>query len=231
MVTTTRTDIRIDTKNVCRYLGYCSDCEPGARISSLIEEYAEEAQHLMEPSYTYVFRDIEWVQGSCVFLAGSGSLLSNLVVFDSEVVAGLLSQCRKVAVLVVSIGDHLEDMVCRLSEDGLMLQASVLDAIGSEAVEKLADTVQNSIAGIAGDHGMVVSRRFSPGYCDWDVSQQLGVFRIVDGDSVGVKLTETGLMVPRKSMSGIMGMGASDSGVREYNPCKTCDRSDCCGRR
>jgi hypothetical protein len=171
------------------------------------------------------------VQGSRVFVAGSGSLLSNTVVFDSEVVAGLLSKCRKVAVLVVSIGEHLVDMVCRLSADGLMLQASVLDAIGSDAVEKLADSVQDSIEWIAGDHGMVISRRFSPGYCDWDVSQQRGVFRIVDGDSVGVKLTEMGLMMPRKSMSGIIGMGASDSGVREYNPCRTCDRSDCCGRR
>jgi hypothetical protein len=131
----------------------------------------------------------------------------------------------------VSIGGHLEEMACRLSEDGLVLQASVLDAIGSDAVEKVADSVQDTIAEIAGDHGMVISRRFSPGYCDWDVSQQWGVFRIVDGDSAGVRLTEMGLMMPRKSISGLVGVGASGGGVQDYNPCKTCDRNNCIGRR
>ena len=224
-------DIKIDTKNVCNYLGYSADSEPPARISSLIEEYAEEAYHLIVPSYSYVIRDSERVQGSHVFVQGSGNLPSQLIVFESEVIARLLRQCRKVAVLLVTIGNHLEETASRLAEDGLILQASVLDAIGSDAVEKVADFVQDMIRETARAEGFVISRRFSPGYCDWDISQQRGIFRAVNGDLAGVYLTDQCLMIPRKSISGIVGIGPSRGNVENYNPCKTCDKDDCCGRR
>lgn len=223
--------MEIDTKSVCSYLGYSSDSEPPARISSLIEEYAEEAHHLIVPSFSYVIRDIELVQDSRVFVEGSDDLLSHLIVFESEVIARLLRQCRRVAVLLVTIGIHLEEMTSKLAEDGLILQASVLDAIGSDAVEKVADFVQNRIEEAAHAEGFVISRRFSPGYCDWDISQQRAVFRAVTGDSAGVHLTDRCLMIPQKSISGIIGLGPSEGNVEDYNPCKTCDKDDCRGRR
>jgi len=224
-------DIKIDTKNVCNYLGYSTDSEPPARISSLIEEYAEEAYHLIVPSYSYVIRDIELVQGSRVFVQGSGDLLSHLIIFESGVIAQLLRPCLKVAVLLVTIGSHLEETACRLAEDGLILQASVLDAIGSDAVEKVADSVQDMIRETSHTEGFVISRRFSPGYCDWDISQQGGIFRAVNGYLVGVQLTDRCLMIPRKSISGIVGIGPPEGNIENYNPCKTCDKDDCCGRR
>lgn len=224
-------DMEIDTKSVCSYLGYSADSEPPARISSLIEEYAEEAHHLIVPSFSYVIRDIELVQDSRVFVEGSDDLLSHLIVFESEVIARLLRQCRRVAVLVVTIGSHLEEMTSKLAGDGLILQASVLDAIGSDAVEKVADFVQNMVEEAAHAEGFGISRRFSPGYCDWDISQQRAVFRAVTGDSAGVHLTDRCLMIPQKSISGIIGLGPSEGNVEDYNPCKTCDKDDCRGRR
>jgi len=231
VVTDRQITTKIDRKNVCRYLGYGADSEPSARISTLIEEYAEEAYHLIAPSYSYIFRDIEGVQGSRVFVAGSGDLLSQTIVFESDIIARLLEQCHSVAVLLVTIGNHLEETVCRLAEDGLILQASVLDAIGSDAVGRVADSVQDMIRERAYADGFVISRRFSPGYCDWDISQQRAVFRVVNGDLVGVHLTDRSLMIPRKSVSGIIAIGRSRSKVENYNPCRTCDKVDCCGRR
>jgi len=195
-----------------------------ARISSLIDEYIENANHLIEPSYSYVIGDIELVHDSTVVIEGS-------IIFESQVIARLLEQCHKVAVFLVTIGKHLEETSCRLADDGLILQASVLDAIGSDATEKVADFVQDSIREMAGAQGFVTSRRFSPGYCDWDIGQQRAVFQAVDGDVVGIRLTKRCLMIPRKSISGIIGIGPSNSNVENYNPCKTCNKYDCVGRR
>jgi len=231
VVTSSELKIEIDRQNVCRYLGYDADSEPPSRISSLIEEYAEEAYHLIVPSYTYVLRDIERIQNSRVFIRGLGDLLSNTIVFESDVIAQLLGQCPKVGVLLVTIGDHLEDTTCRLAEDGLILQASVLDAIGSDAVEKVADFVQGIVQEISGREGFVVSRRFSPGYCDWDITQQRGIFRIVNGDSIGVHLTDRCLMTPGKSISGVVGICPPNGGVERHNPCRICNKDNCDGRR
>ena len=224
LVTNNCIDIEINRKQVCRYIGYSADYKPPARISSLVDEYVEHAYQLIEPSYSYVIRDIEWIWGSSVFIEGS-------IIFEGQVIAQLLAQCHKVMVFLVTIGKHLEETVCRLAEDGLIVQSAVLDAIGSVAAERVADFVQREIGEAASDQGLVISPRFSPGYCDWDIEQQAMLFRAVDGDSTGIRLTEGHLMVPRKSVSGIIGIGPPNGELENYNPCKTCDRHDCRGRR
>jgi len=217
-------DIEIDRKQVCHYLGYGADCKPPARVSSLIDEYAEHAHHLIEPVYSYIIKNIEQVDGPSVFIEGS-------IIFRSQVIARLLEQCCKVSVFVVTIGNRLEEMACRLAEDGLILQSAVLDAIGSDAAERVADFVQGRVGEMTGAQGLCISPPFSPGYCDWDIGQQKVVFWAVGRDSTGVHLTEGYLMIPRKSISGIIGIGLCNDSVERYNPCKSCDKHDCEGRR
>ena len=216
--------IDIDRRQVVHNIGHDADYKLSPRIASLINEYVENACHLIEPSYSCVIRDIKLVQGSRIVIEGP-------IVFQSNIVARLLEQCEKVAVFLVTIGNHLEEMVCRLAEDGLILQATVLDAIGSVAAEKVADFVQGRIGEVARAQGLCISQRFSPGYCDWDVGQQKMVFRAVNGASMGVRLTEGCLMLPRKSISGIIGIGPGKGNVENYNPCKTCNKRDCPDRR
>lgn len=216
--------IEIDKKRICSEIGYDNGGQPPARVLSLVEEYVENAGELIDPSYTYVIEDVKVVHGSRV-------LIGKNVVFNSDIVARLLKRCKKVAISVVTIGSYLEGTARRLAKDGHLLQASVLDAIGSQAVHKVAEHVQNEIQAWSRPRGLVVSRRFSPGYCDWDIGQQLMVFRAVGRDTTGVHLTDTCLMIPSKSISGIVGIGSAESGIAEYNPCGICDKDDCAGRR
>jgi hypothetical protein len=216
--------IKIDMDKVCRILGYSGDYTPTPRVSSIIKGYIENTYNLIEPAYAYVIRDIERVRGSCVFVAGS-------VLFESGVISKLLANCSQVVIFVATIGNRLEEMALKLSTDGLVLQSAVLDAIGSVASDNLADIVQTRIELIAGRQGMCISQRFSPGYCDWTIRQQKMIFRTVDTDSAGVSLTDGFLMIPQKSISGIIGIGADAEKVKSYNPCKTCKKADCIGRR
>ncbi len=214
----------IDKQQVLRNIGYSTACKPPARIESLINEYVEHTCQLIEPSYSYVIRDIRLVRGGSV-------AIDKDVTFQSQVIARLLEQCEKVAVFTLTIGHRLEEMVCSLSGDDLIVQAAVLDAIGSEAVETVAGFVQDEINKVVRAEGLCTSPRFSPGYCDWDVSQQEVVFRAMNGDSAKICLTKGFLMLPRKSMSGIIGIDPANSDIENYNPCKTCDKSECPGRR
>lgn len=217
-------NIEIDKKQVCRYIGYDDTHEMSARISSLFDDYAEHAHYLINPLYSYVIKNVEWARGSM-------ALIEDSIIFKSQVIAQLLEHCNQVAILLVTIGKYLEETTSKLARDGLMLQATVLDAIGSDAVEKVADFVQGRIKEIAEAKGLFISRRFSPGYCDWNIGQQRMIFHALTGNTVGVRLTGECLMIPQKSISGIIGIGPSYDNVENYNPCKFCNKQDCPGRR
>jgi len=217
-------DIEIDKKQLCHYMGYNDNYKLSARISSLIDDYAEHTHYLVNPLYSYVVKDVEWARGSIAFIEDS-------IIFKSQVIAQLLEHCSQVAIFLVTIGKYLEETAFQLAKDGLILQATVLDAIGSDAVEKVADFAQDRIKEIAEARGLVTSRRFSPGYCDWNIGQQRMLFYALTGNTLGIRLTGECLMIPQKSISGIIGIGPSIDNVGNYNPCKTCNKQDCPGRR
>ncbi len=217
-------DVEIDKSQVCHFIGYDDNHKLSARISSLVDDYAKNAQQLINPLYSYVIKDVEWARGSIAFIEDS-------IIFKSKIVVQLLEQCKQVAIFVVTIGKYLEDTAWQLSRDGLILQATVLDAVGSDAVEKAADRVQDKIREAARSDGLVISRRFSPGYCDWNIGQQRMIFHALTGHALGVRLTGECLMIPQKSISGIVGIGSPSSNVENYNPCQFCNKEDCPGRR
>ena len=224
LVTDGGVDIEIDTKQVCHYIGYDDNPKLSARISSLIDDYAEHAHYLINPLYSYIIKDVEWARGSI-------ALIEDSIIFQSRIIAQLLEHCHQVAIFLVTIGKYLGETTSQLAKDGLILQATVLDAIGSDAVEKVADFAQDRIKEIAEAQGFVTSRRFSPGYCDWNIGQQRMLFYALTGNTLGIRLTGECLMIPQKSISGIIGIGPSIDNVENYNPCKTCTKQDCPGKR
>jgi len=223
LVTKERVDKYIDREDVIRYLGYRAGHKVPARVSTLIDRHIQDASWLIEPQCSYVIKDVERVEGTRVFLED--------VIFESRVIAQLMQRCQKAAIFAVTIGGLLELKVKRLVEKRQVLEAAIVDAIGSDAADKLAETIHSQIGEIASAQGLNVSLRFSPGYCDWDIAQQKMVFQAMNGHSLGIRLTDSCLMVPRKSVSGIIGMSSCNGELEKWNPCKTCDQSDCPGRR
>lgn len=216
--------IILDPELILDRIGYGHAEHPSRRIVSLVDDYVENYNEFIAPAYSCTYRPVDGIEGDRVCIGGSLTL-------ESRLLSRLLSRCELVAVFAVSIGKYLEEIGAQLSEDGNIVQATVLDAIGSGSVEKLAGMLEDRLREIAAAAGLVISRRFSPGYCDWDVSQQDTVFAALGGDTAGIELTDSMLMMPRKSVSGIIGIGRPDRGIEEFNPCLTCRKKDCPGRR
>jgi len=219
---TVKNQSNINIKQVLHRLGYDDGYEPPIRTLTLVSESIDIAQSLVKPSYSYVIKNVAWADESI-------SLVADFIMFKSQVIAQLLIKCDKVAVFALTIGENVDQKISQLAEDGQVLQASVLDAVGSVITENMADTISDEIGEIALAYGMATSRRFSPGYCDWDIGQQEAVFQALNGNSARVRLTEEYMMLPRKSVSGIIGIGPRE--VADYNPCNSCDNFDCSGRR
>ena len=214
--------ITIDKTSVIRFLGYL----PGQRLtsstSSLIDSQIEEAQRLIKPSYSCSIRKILDTESPRTIIEGPMILTSNII-------TKIFSRCHEVAIFVATIGAGVEERVSHLMSSGEMLKAVVLDAAGSAAIEKLACELEESVRKRASVDGARISRRYSPGYCDWHIKQQKLLFDALTGDSVGVELTEDSLMMPQKSISGIIGIGFGQAIT--VSSCLSCSKKDCEGRR
>ncbi len=75
--------------------------------------------------------------------------------------------------------------------------------------------------------GLKTSCRASPGYGDWDVREQGKLFRIVPAERIGVTLSESSMMMPRKSVSFAIHIAERPARLRSENSCRNCDREDC----
>ena len=136
-----------------------------------------------------------------------------------------------VALAVCTIGPALEEQASLASERGDSLGALVLDAIGTAAVEALADHVNHHLCEAALGEGLAPARRRSPGYGRWAVDEQRWLFDQLDAGDVGVHLTEGCMMVPRKSVSFAVildGRGADGVlGARAGERCAGCAMPNC----
>lgn len=223
LTTEERIKIQVDRKEVFRCLGYPAGHKVPTRVSSLVDRHIESASKLIEPQYSCVIRDVDRVEEAKVFLGD--------ITFESPIIAQLMQVCQKAAIFAVTIGGLLEMKVEQLARAGRVLPAAVVDAVGSDAAEQAATVVQNRVRGIANAQGLDISLRFSPGYCDWDIGQQTMIFHALNGRSAGIRLTDSCLMVPRKSVSGVIGMSRHADELETWSPCKSCERRNCPGRR
>lgn len=82
-----------------------------------------------------------------------------------------------------------------------MLEAFYVDAWGSAYVEAAHDVFKKRLQRIYGSE-FYVSEPFGPGYYGIDVEQTKDIFALLNGDTIGMSLTEGGMMIPEKSCSG-----------------------------
>jgi len=106
-----------------------------------------------------------------------------------------------------------------------MLRAYIVDAIASETVEQVAGWLENKIADHAQERAWKITNRYSPGYCGWSVEEQHKFFSLLPDGFCGISLTPSALMIPIKSVSGVIGLGPEVN--RGAYQCSICDLKDC----
>ena len=138
-----------------------------------------------------------------------------------------LAGCDKVILLAVTVGDAIEDMVTKRFADGEYASSVLLDAAATTAVEQLADGMEKAIKPKMAAQGYGMRWRFSPGYGDWPLEQQPELIRVT--------LSESKMLVPRKSVTAIIGLYKEVKGAEETkhaaNGCAACDKTDCPSRK
>lgn len=136
-----------------------------------------------------------------------------------------IKDADEVALFICTAGPAIGEMSRQSMKEGDLLRGYVYDVIGSEVVENAADRMQEELRAAAAAQGKMITNRFSPGYCGWDVAEQHKLFGFFKDNFCGITLTESALMNPVKSVSGIIGIG-SDVSYAPYQ-CHVCDDKNC----
>ncbi len=207
----------IDREQIFQELGYAQSSIPEF-FSEQIDEIIERYCGLCDIRAAYRVVDVSAHKNH--------GLLINNILFDlNNIVAFQLKNAEKLAIFICTIGAQMEGWASQLCSEGDEVKAHFVDTIASAAIEKATNILHNHIEQKNAVRGLSVTNRFSPGYCGWSVSEQHLLFSFFSSGCCGIELTETALMIPRKSTSGIIGIGSSVK--REPYFCGRCSNKDC----
>jgi Vitamin B12 dependent methionine synthase, activation domain len=136
-----------------------------------------------------------------------------------------LGGAQRVVAAICTIGAELENTSASMfSQDPLY--ALALDGLGNAAVEILAEQVCGLIAAQVKNENLQASSPLSPGAPEWPVELgQPQIFALLDPSYAGVKLTSGGMMMPKKSVSFIVGVGQEMS---QTSMCTVCSLQNTC---
>ena len=216
--------LAIDPDEVLRFQGYKRGVDvPTPDVRALFDAALADGTRLMAPRAV-----VRWLR---VERAGADALEVAGEVLSIPRIGARWGAIEHVAVAVCTIGAALERRVTELWDARELPLASMLDSVGSGAVESLAEYVNDVLCQHGLAAGLKVTNRISPGYGDWDVGEQRAIFRLCRGEPVGVALNDACFMTPGKSISLLAGAGRAARVDHYFSQCARCWMGDCAYRR
>ena len=133
-------------------------------------------------------------------------IIENTCYFENEKVISssvhkVLQDANEVFLLAVTSGIKIDKLIAKLSIQ-IPSEAFYMDAIASAGIESYIDFINYKIC-----EGLNVTKRFSPGYSDFPLEfQKYLINRLSANDNLGIMLSNDYLMLPRKSITAVIGI-------------------------
>lgn len=157
------------------------------------------ATTLVAPVVAYLGRPVESVADGALHLAGG-------VRFHGQCLAAHCAAAREVVCFVATLGPALEACAGDLSDRGELLEALFLEAAGWLVLEDALRAFRETQRARLRSRGLRLGPRLGPGYLDWPLTEQPDLLALFDAGTLPVTLNAYGVMVPRKSLSGLFGV-------------------------
>jgi len=215
--------LSLKTTEVLRREGFRRHSKIRPEIKILIRELlaiVKEAR-LLEPAVAYEYYTVSSMNGSQISLEGDKAIHGPLI-------PAIFPEAKELAVLLCTIGPRLEKQVTDYSKSGEAMRGIILDGIGSTAVDMMAPEVLRRLASEVSSRGYEISSPVNPGMPGFPLTEQWNLLGLVNADEIGVSLTSSGIMVPRKSASMVMGIGPKMTRWTEAEVCARCSLRETC---
>lgn len=215
--------LSLKTREVLRRQGLGRGAKVRPEIEILIRELLASGKKtsLLEPAVVYEFYKVGSMNGSQISLEGDN-------VIHAPLLPAIFPEAKEIAILLCTISPKLEKQVTNYSKNRAALQAMILDGIGSTAVDELVSEALRLIAAKVSSRGYETSSPVNPGMPGFPLTEQWNLLSLVNADEIGVRLTASGVLVPRKSTSMVIGIGPKMTRWTQAEVCARCNLKETC---
>lgn len=189
--------------------------KPGSSREGELVELLKAAKSIARPKALYRLVEVEIQSDNVVLLDGQP--------FQSRVLCVNLSEVHRAFPFVVTCGMELHEWKSSFED---LFTGYLADFITSLALEVARVAFSSHMHH---QYGLGRTATMNPGSLeDWPIQVQVPFFDLLGdpGKAIGVNLTESLLMIPRHSVSGILFETETD-----YVNCQLCPRETCSNRR
>lgn len=171
-------------RDILKYLGYPQDVAPDESVRNLIQKAIAEVEAQAQFRYRYAQYD------------------SPFEFMNTPKYQQYLQGERRFLLCATTIGSQIDRYIKRLQMMD-MQYAVIFDAAASVYLEQQADAFEAQLE--LGELGY----RFCPGYGGTPLTDNKLIAQQLRAETIGITFLDSGLMVPMKSMVGIIRMGGS----------------------
>lgn len=217
--------IRITPADVIASWGPRRNRLASQRMSELLSALLAQvhSQGWIQPSFSFRIWPVE--------SSGPGWLdLGGGVRIASRNLSHHLPRVTFAAAAVCTIGETLEKRVSERFAAGDRLRGVLLDEIGTLALFRLSDRAEGEIQSEAARYGLEAGGPLNPGEDGFDISQQGTIVELANGSSIGIS-NAGAMLVPRKSISLLIGIGVGMPKWNRGERCAVCAARDRCPHR
>jgi len=226
MATVENPVIEFTPEEVYRLPGLKTRGKMHPRIKRLVPEVIDKVRELglIRPAYSYNVVDIEKRSLNGVRLEGGWEITSPLLVHR-------LAGASQLVVGAITIGQALSEQVSSWFAVGDYSKAMILDAIGNDALFRLCDLFEDICETEATDRGILSGGILGPGDDGFGLECQRTLLAIAEADTCGIRLLESDLMLPFRSLSVVAGLGKRIKRWSQAESCANCSSRDKCKLR
>ena len=134
----------------------------------------------------------------------------NIILGNAKINSRALQEvCREseeCVLLAATLGIGVDRLILKTASISAR-DAFIIDAVSDALIESLCDRAEETVC-----EGKEHSSRFSPGYADLALSVGEEILKITDAErTLGIKLSASGLMIPKKSVNAIIAIKSRDT--------------------
>jgi hypothetical protein len=183
-----------------------------------------EKSKLLEAAVAYEYYPITAMHPDRIALEGNKAI-------GGPLLPATFPEAKELGVFIATIGPALEKKVTEYSQSGEALRGMVLDGIGTAAVDKLIPETLKIIAAEVAERGYEISSPVNPGMPGFAMTEQWNMLELAPAKEIGVSLSSSGVLVPRKSTSMVIGIGPKMTRWTQAEVCARCSLSKTCPYR
>lgn len=214
--------IDINKNEVLRYLQYKGQ-DIDDDLKNTIDECIINTLSTINPRFIYSSYKIDSSKKGTIMFENTN------LVYTSEDIYELLKDCNRAFIMAATLGVEIERLTRRYSYSDLT-KSIIIDSCATTAIEEICDSVQESINKGLSEKRQTTTMRYSPGYGDLGIENNIGILDVLSAQkNIGLTITDSGIMIPRKSVVAIMGVSTLKYNNNDIKKsCNNCNNKDNC---